>query len=70
MQSSNKAFLKLKEIIHRDYGVSISDEQAQELGNSLLRITRIAVAVLARVEENHSSIRARESNSLGAKTSA
>jgi len=31
----------LQKIIKRDYGVEISEEDAQELGGSLLRLTRL-----------------------------
>ena len=44
----SKALHELKELIARDYGVLISDDQAQELGVSVLRLTRVALAVRAR----------------------
>lgn len=69
MLRDKKALHELKEIMHRDYGVSISDNQAEELGTALLRITRVAVAVLARAEERSSSVQAREGISLDPKTS-
>jgi hypothetical protein len=46
-----KALAELKEIFKRDYGVEISDEQADELGASLLRLTRSAVSTSVRVDE-------------------
>lgn len=42
------AVKKLQAILKKDYGQTVTNEQAQELGVSLLRITRVAVAVLAR----------------------
>ena len=60
----------LKQILNRDYSISISDDQVKELGVSLLRLTRIAVTALARADEKNLSIRAREETSLESKTSA
>ncbi len=65
----SKARRELKEIIARDYGVMISDDQAEELGVSLLRITRVGLAALARANDQRSLVQARESNSLESKTS-
>ncbi|HUD02498.1 MAG TPA: hypothetical protein VMR46_00555 [Candidatus Paceibacterota bacterium] len=64
-----KALHELKEIMARDYGVRISDDQAEELGVSLLRLTRIGLAALARASEQKTFVQARDGNSLGAKTS-
>lgn len=58
----------LKEIMHRDYDVEISDEETIALGTSLLRLTRLAVTALARADEN-SSVAAREETFLDPKTS-
>jgi hypothetical protein len=54
----------LKEIIHRDYGVFLTDNQAEQLGLSLLRLTRLSLSALARAEERRSSAQARECSSL------
>lgn len=43
-----KAKDELKQIIKTDYGRDITDEQAEELGISLLRLTRVGLAALAR----------------------
>ena len=59
----------LKKIIYQDYGVELSDEQVNELGYSLLRLTKLAVVALARANEKNSSIQARERNFLEANTS-
>lgn len=40
---------ELVKIIKKDYGVLITAEQANKLGASLLRLTRLAGAALARV---------------------
>jgi hypothetical protein len=48
---SPKAIKELKEIIARDSGISIDDDQANELGVALLRLTRVSVAALARADE-------------------
>lgn len=64
-----KALQELKRIIARDYGVAISDDQAQELGITLLRLTRVGLSALARANAQTAFVQAREENSLGAKTS-
>lgn len=46
---------KLQEVMLRDYGVSLSEEEANKFGQSLLRLTRIAIVALARAEENQGS---------------
>ena len=42
---------ELKKIIEKDYGISIGDEQANELGVSILRLARLALIGLARAKE-------------------
>jgi hypothetical protein len=42
---------ELKNIITRDYNKSISGDQTEKLGMSLLRLTSIAVVALARADE-------------------
>ena len=64
-----KAIKDLQEVIRRDYGATITTEQAQELGASLLRLTRVGVTALARAEDKKLSVQAREENSLEPKTS-
>jgi hypothetical protein len=43
-----KATDELKAILKSDYGQDISTEQAEELGTSLLRLTKVSLGVLAR----------------------
>lgn len=70
MELKQKTIEELKEIMAKDYGTSLSDEQASEFGTAMLRLTRLATTALARADEKKSSsIQAREENSLGAKTS-
>jgi hypothetical protein len=64
MQLKKKTLQEFRDIIGRDSGVLISDHQANELGISLLRLTRVAVAALARAGERKSSVHARERTSL------
>lgn len=52
MVLSDKARTDLQQIMRRDYGVSIPNDQANELGVSLLRLARLARTALARVEES------------------
>jgi hypothetical protein len=51
MQLKKRTIEELKEIVKRDYGILLSDEEANEFGSSLLRITRLAVTALARADE-------------------
>lgn len=39
---SQEATQELKEIMHRDYGVSISDNQAELLGDKVIRLALLA----------------------------
>ena len=43
-----KATDELKAILKSDYGQDISTEQAEGLGTSLLRLTKVSLGVLAR----------------------
>ena len=48
-----KASLKeLQDILRTDYGASLDDVTANELGVGLLRITRPSLSAFARMEEN------------------
>ncbi len=46
-----KAVDELKQILKSDYGQDVTDEQAEELGTSLLRLTKVSLGVLAREYE-------------------
>jgi hypothetical protein len=52
VELSKKAKNELQEIISRDYGVWISDDEINQLGISLLRLSRLALAALARADED------------------
>lgn len=43
MSLSEKAIKNLQKIIKQDYGQTINKEDANELGTSLLRLTKIAL---------------------------
>jgi len=60
---------ELKKIVANDYGVSLTEENAAELGGDLLRLTRVGLTALARAGDKKSSIPARESASLESNTS-
>lgn len=49
---SQEALKNLKEIMNRDYGLIVSDDQATELGMSLLRLTRIGIVAITKRDEN------------------
>ena len=59
MNLKPKAIEELKEIMQRDYGVTLSDTQAKDLGRSLLRLSRMARVALARADEKESSVQVR-----------
>lgn len=48
MKLKQKTTKELQEIIKRDYCQEINESEAQELGTSLLRLTRIALTAQAR----------------------
>lgn len=48
MKLPSKALKEFKAIIKKDYGKDISDADAQELGISLLRLTRVALSATVR----------------------
>ncbi len=52
MELKQQTIKELKKIIATDYGVTLNDEQLAELGEALLRLTRLSTAALARVEMN------------------
>lgn len=69
MVLSEKAKGELQEIMRRDYDVSIQDDQANQLGVSLLRLTRIARTTLARAGELSLVRSGKRRNPLGPNTS-
>jgi hypothetical protein len=71
MNLSKKAIEEFKAIIKKDYGKDITDEEAQELGVTLLRLTRVGLAATARAidkenakkEETKTNLQRRRNNS-------
>lgn len=55
---NKKAREELKAILRKDYGQEITDEQAEELGVSLLRLTRVSLQVLTRKHEKETKEKA------------
>lgn len=51
MRLKAKTIQDFKKIIKRDYGQILSEEDANELGISLLRLTRLALTAQARTLE-------------------
>ena len=66
---TQEAKKQLKAIMDRDYKVTLTDEQAEELGVALLRLTRVALTALAREEDKKSQAPASADNALEPKTS-
>lgn len=52
MDLPKKALKQLQNILEKDYGRKVSEEVANELGTSLLRLTRIGLAALARTKKD------------------
>lgn len=48
-----KTIEDLKKIVERDYKVSITDNEAKELGLSLLRLSKLAIIGLARRQNKY-----------------
>jgi hypothetical protein len=53
---SKKAKDDFKKIIKKDYGKDLIDDQAEELGVSLLRLTRVGLSALARDLDKKKSV--------------
>lgn len=50
----------LKKIVEKDYGVLLSDSEANEFGSSLLRLTRLTIKVSEKNKENQLEILPRQ----------
>jgi hypothetical protein len=51
VQLKAKSLEKLKDIIRCDYGVDLNDENANQLGCSLLKLSRLALSAVDKAEE-------------------
>ena len=51
MKLKAKSLEELKYIIQRDYGVDLADEDANQFGVSLLKLSRLAMTALNRADE-------------------
>ena len=70
MELKTRTTEELKKIVEKDYGVLLSDNEANELGTSLLKLTKLTLIALARADEKkHSSLPARVDHTLEPKTS-
>jgi hypothetical protein len=50
MRIADERLKALKELMLRDYGVELTDAEAEKLGLSMLRVYRLAATALARTE--------------------
>jgi len=66
---TQEAKKQLIAIMGSDYKITITDEQAEEIGVALLRLTRVALTALAREEDKKSQLLARAETALDPKTS-
>ena len=65
MQLQKHAITELRKIVLEDYDFDANDQEANELGCSLLRLARVANVALARADEKRgSSAEARGSSPL------
>jgi len=55
MELKTQTIKELKQIVEKDYGVLLSDDEAKELGVSILKLTRLGLTALARADEKKSS---------------
>lgn len=53
MTLKTQTIKELKQIVEKDYGVLLSDDEAKKLGSSLLKLTRMSLAALARADEKN-----------------
>jgi hypothetical protein len=53
MNLKTQTIKELKNIIEKDYGIPINDDDAEELGCSLLKLTRLSITALARADEKN-----------------
>ena len=51
MHLKKRTIQDLQKIIKRDYGQTLSEEEANELGTSLLRLTKLALTAQVRALE-------------------
>jgi len=47
----SESLKKLRQIVQQDYGIALNDEEINQLGFSLLKITRLAMGAFNRSEE-------------------
>jgi len=52
LELKKKTIEGFKKIMEKDYGVKLSDDEADEFGSSLLRLTRLALRATVRSIEN------------------
>lgn len=55
MELKTQTIKELKQIVEKDYGVLLSDDEAKELGVSILKLTRLGLTALARADEKKNS---------------
>lgn len=55
MEIKTQTINELKQIVEKDYGVLLSDDEAKELSVSILKLTRLGLTALARADEKKNS---------------
>lgn len=63
MELKRKTIEELKKIMEKDYGVSLSDGEVNELGSSLLHLSKLALIALARADEKKTLVYSGKSES-------
>lgn len=69
MSLKSKTITDLQKIMRDDYGKKLTRKDANDLGKSLLFLSRLGISVLTRVDENISSFQVRGRNPLKSNTS-
>ena len=54
-QLKQKSLEELQRIVHQDYGVDLTQDEADQFGFSMLKITRLAIGAFNRAEERSSN---------------
>ncbi len=62
MRIAQERLEELKALMLRDYGVELTDAEAEKLGLSMLRVYRLATSALVRAESEGRKVSARGSH--------
>ena len=69
MKLKPKIIIEFQEIMKKDYDTNLSKEDANDLGKTLLRLSKLGISVLTRVDKNNLSLPVRGRKPLKSNTS-